>query len=193
MLINWSNLRLWVQFIQRCHWYLLSNPDWYSTTINPSFIQHTSSEYSPFLAFAQLRTLVLKWQRSHFWLRALCSKTVHFQMSSAPWRRSKPTAPISSLEWQHCRTKTQLFTSSDCWHASVCREYIYISVSPHRTHRLDRAPPTVYTSPRATKNMGRSAAGTFTRRVMGNHFLTSYNRLCIKTPYGELMHDRNGE
>lgn len=65
----------------------------------------------------------------------------------------------------------------------VYREYTYISASPHRTHRLDRAPPTVYTSLRATKNTGRSAAGTFTRRAMGNHILASHNRVCIKMPY----------
>lgn len=171
MQINWSNLRLWVQFIQHCHWCLLSNPDWYGNMFKPSFIQHTSSEYSPFLAFAQLKTLVLKWQRSHFWLRALCSKTVHFQMSSAPWRRLKPTAPISSLEWQHCRTKTQLFTSSDCWHASgsllcVQRIHLHICISSQDSQVRQSATYSLH-QPQGNKEHGTERSGNLYKKSDG--------------------------
>ncbi len=134
---------------------------------------------------------------------SLLAQSLVFQSSAFPNELSslghlKPTAPISSLQWQHCHTKTLLFTSSDCWRAGgsllLCVQRIHLHIcSPHRTHRLDRAPPTVCTNPRVTKNTGRSAAGTFTRRVMGNHILTSNNIVCIKKPYSELMHIRYNE
>lgn len=115
---------------------------------------------------------------------SLLAQSLVFQSSAFPNELSS----LGTLE-THCSHfltevttlpyKNTAFTSSDCWRASgsllLCVQRIHLHIcSPHRTHRLDRAPPTACTSPRATKSTGRSAAGTFTRRVMGNHILTSH-------------------
>ncbi len=112
---------------------------------------------------------------------SLLARSLVFQSSAFPNELSS----LGTLE-THCSHfltavttlpyKNTAFTSSDCWRAGgsllLCVQIHLHICSPHRTRRLDRAPPTVCTNPRVTKNMGRSAAGTFTRRVMGNHILT---------------------
>ncbi len=157
-------------------WCLLSNPEWCGTIFKAELYSAHTVKIQPILAFVQLKTLVLKWQCSHYWLRALCSKAVRFpnelsSLGTLETHCSHFLTAVTTLPY-----KNTAFTSSDCWRAGgsllLCVQIHLHICSPHRTRRLDRAPPTVCTNPRVTKNMGRSAAGTFTRRVMGKHILT---------------------
>lgn len=68
-----------------------------------------------------------------------------------------------------------------CVAALICVPYLFMCPCVRacfpRIHRCGRAPPTACTSHRATRSTARSAAGTSTRKVMGEFFTNSFKKI----------------